>query len=53
MLEEVEDRDGKVMVGWQQPGAPRDNSVPVMIGVAGPGDLEAILDLDQRLHRIG
>ena len=53
VLEEVEDGDGKVMVGWQQPRAPRDNPVPVMIGVAGQGDLEAILDVDQPLHRIG
>ena len=53
MLEEVEDGDRKVVVGRQQPCALGDNSVPVMVGIAGEGDIEAILQADQALHRIG
>ena len=41
------------MIGWKQSRAPRDNPVPVMVRVAAEGNLEAILQADQRLHRIG
>ena len=53
MLEEVEDGDRKVVIGRQQARAPGDNPVPVMVGIAGEGDLELILQADQPLHRIG
>ena len=43
----------KVVIGRKQSRAPGDNPVPVMVGVAGKGDLEAILQVDQPLHRIG
>ena len=41
------------MVGRQQSRASGDNPVPVMVGVAGEGDVKAILHADQSLHRIG
>jgi hypothetical protein len=41
------------VIGGQQAPAPGDNPVPVVVGVAGKGDLEAILQADQPLHRIG
>ena len=53
MLEQVGDRDRQVVVGRQQARAAGDDAVPVMIGVAGEGDVEAILQPDQPLHRIG
>ena len=53
MLEEVEDGDRKVMVGRQQARVPGDDPVPVMVGVAGEGDVEAILEVDQALHGVG
>jgi phosphoglucomutase len=37
-------------VGRQQSRAPGDNPVPVVVGVVGEGDLEAILQTDQPLH---
>ncbi len=52
MLEEIEDGDRKVVVGRQQSCAPGDDPVPVVVGVAGEGEVEAILQLDQSLHRI-
>ena len=53
MLEQVENGDGKVVIGRQQPRAPGDDAVPVMVGVAGEGDVESVLQADQPLHRIG
>ena len=53
VLKEVEDGDGKVVVGRQQPCALGDDPVPVVVGVAGEGDVEAVLHPDQSLHRIG
>jgi len=53
VLEEVEDGDRKVVIGQQQSRAPGDNPVPVVVGVAGEGDLETTLQIDQSLHCIG
>ena len=53
VLEKIEDGDRKVVVGRKQSGAPGDDSVPVVVRVAGEGDLEAILQIDQSLHGIG
>ena len=53
VLEEVVDGDRKVVVGRQQARASGDDAVPVVVGVAGEGDLEAILQIDQPLHRVG
>jgi len=46
VLEEIEDGSRKVVVGRQQSCTPGDNPVPVVISVAGEGDLEAILQAD-------
>ena len=46
VLEEVENGDRKVVIGWQQSRAPGDNPVPVVVGIAGEGDVEAILQAD-------
>ena len=40
-------------MGGKQPAASGDNPVPVVVGVAGEGDIEAVLQADQPLHRIG
>ena len=53
LLEEVRDGDRQVMVGVQQPGAPGHHAVAVVVGVAGPGDVEATLEPDQPLHGVG
>jgi phosphoglucomutase len=37
-------------VGRQRSRTPGDNPVPVVVGVAGEGDIEAILQTDQPLH---
>ena len=52
VLEEVEDGDRKVVIGRQQARAFRNDPVPVMVGIAGEGDLELVLQADQPLHRI-
>ena len=52
-LKQVVDRDRQVMVGRQQAGSCSDDPVAVMVRVAGEGDVEAVLDGHQALHRIG
>jgi len=51
ILEEVENGDRKVMVGRSNPRF-CDDAVPIMIGVTGEGDVEAILESDQASHRV-
>src|ERR1035441_10398452 len=46
VLEQIEDGDGKVMVGRHQYRASGDDSVPVVVGIAGEGDLKAIPHAD-------
>ena len=41
------------MVGRQQARVASDNPVPVMIGIASEGDVEAILEANQTLHGVG
>ena len=53
MAEQVVDRDRQVVVGRQQAGAAGDDAVAVVVGVAGEGDVEAVLEADQPLHRVG
>ena len=47
------DGNGQIMIGRQQPRASRDDSMPIVIGIAGEGDVEAVPQADQPLHRIG
>src|SRR5687768_11330487 len=35
VLEKVVDSNRQIMIRWQQPGAPRHNTVAVVIGIAG------------------
>ena len=53
MREQVVDGDREIMIGRQQSRAPGDDPVPVVIGVARDGEVEAILQTDQPLHRVG
>ena len=53
MPEQVVDSDGKIVVGRKQARAPGNDAVPVVIGVASEGDVEAILEIDQVAHGIG
>ena len=51
--EQVVDRHRQIMIGRQQAAGFGDDPMPVMIGVAGEGNVKAILDADQALHRVG
>ena len=42
----------KVVIGGNQTRGPPDDPVPVMIGVAGECNLEAVLKAEQPLHRV-
>src|SRR5208283_4644654 len=53
MLEQVENCDRKVVVRIQQTGLARYDAVPIGVGIASEGDIEAILEADQALHRVG
>ena len=50
--EQVVDRDREVVVGVHQAGRRRDDPVAVGVRVAGDGDVEAVLELDQPGHRV-
>ncbi len=50
---QVRNGRGQVMVGIQQAGAARDDAVAVVIGVAGEGQVEAVLERDQSGHGVG
>src|SRR3990167_258278 len=50
MLEQVIDGHAEKVVGRQQADTGRDYAVAVVIGVAGKGDVIAILEADQPLH---
>ena len=52
LLKQVVDRHREVVVRRQQAGAARDDAMAVVIGVAGEGDVEAILQADQALHGV-
>ena len=52
VLKKIKNRSRKVMVGRHQPSFARDNSVSIMICIAGKSDLEPILEPDQSLHGI-
>ena len=51
VLQQVVHRDAQVVIGGHEAGVRRD-AVAVMVGVAGEGDVEAVLEGEQRLHRI-
>ena len=53
ILEQVKNRHRKIVVGRQQACAFCDDPVPVVIGIAGKGDVEAVLEADQALHGPG
>ena len=38
------------MIGGQQARPRRDDTVPVVVGIAGESNLKAVLDVDQALH---
>ena len=42
----------QVVIRRQQARAARDDAMPVVIGVAGEGDVEAVLQADQALHGV-
>ena len=44
--------DGEIVIGGKQSGAAGHDAVPVVIRVAGEGDAEAILEVDQVGHGI-
>ena len=43
----------QVMIRRHEPGTAGHHTVAIVIGVAGEGDVEAVLQTDQALHRIG
>ena len=45
--------DGEVVVGVQQAGGAGDDAVAVVVGVAGPGDVEFVLVGDHAGHGVG
>src|SRR5206468_674692 len=51
-LEEILDRDREIVIRVHQTGASRDNAVPVVIRVAGPRYVEALLHRDEAPHRV-
>ena len=52
VFEKILDRYGEIMIRVQQPGAARHNAMAVMIRIAGERHVEAILQRDQRRHRV-
>ena len=52
VLEQIVDRDGQIVIRRHQAGARRDDAVAIVVGVAGEGDVEAVLHADQALHRV-
>ena len=52
VLEQVVDRDREVMIRRQQPGASGDDAMAIVIGVAGEGHIEAVLQSDQAAHGV-
>ncbi len=49
---EIVDHDRQIVIRRQQPGASGDDSVAIVVGVAGERDVEAVFRRDQRLHRV-
>ena len=45
--------DGEVVVGVEQAGGAGDDAVAVVVGVAGPGDVELVLVGDHGGHGVG
>ncbi len=50
MTEQVENRGAQEVVGRQEARAAGNDSMPVMVGVAGKSEVELVLESDQRLH---
>ena len=44
---------GQKVIGLKKSGTPRDNSVPVVVGVTGEREIETVFHSDQSRHRIG
>src|SRR5258706_265348 len=51
MPEQVIDRNAEEVIGGHQADARRDDAVAVVVGVAAEGDVIAVLERDQALHR--
>ncbi len=49
---EVMDANRQIVIGRQQPAALCHDSMPVMVCIAGEGDIKFILQGDQGLHRV-
>src|SRR5207244_4167897 len=49
---QVVNAGGQIVVRWQQPAPLGNNSVTVVVGVAGKCDVELVFPSDQPLHRI-
>ena len=48
--EQIADRHRQVVIGVHQACGPRNDAVPIRIGIVGEGDPEAILQLDEARH---
>ena len=53
MPEQVNNGRCQAGIGGNQTRGPRDDPLPVMFGVAGECNLEAVLKAEQPLHRLG
>jgi hypothetical protein len=53
MTEKVGDRHGEIVVRVHEADAPSHDAVPVVVGIARPRDVEAILEPDEAPHRVG
>ena len=51
--EQVLDADGEVVIRIEQARAAGDDAVAVVVGVAGPGDVEVVFVGDQAGHGVG
>ncbi len=53
MSEQVFDRHGEIMIGIEQTTGAGHDAMPVMVGIAGEGHIEAVLAFDQPGHGVG
>jgi len=52
MAKQVVDRHRQVMIRGIKTAAGGDHAMPIVVGVAGEGDVELVLEADQALHGI-
>ena len=53
MREQVRNRDRQVVIRIQQPSAARHDAVAIVIGIAGPSEVEAVFQFDQTAMAYG